>query len=137
VVGRSKELIIINGRNIYPHDIEFSAEAASPLVRAHCGAAFEQEVDGEIRIAILQEVDLPEDDDGYEQIMAAMRKQVAEDLDLPLYWIGLCSRGTVPKTTSGKIQRRLCKAMVAEDDVELLAEYPRREARPPSPPSAR
>lgn len=136
VVGRSKELIIINGRNIYPHDIEFSAEAASPLVRAHCGAAFEQEVDGEIRIAILQEVDLPEDDDGYEQIMAAMRKQVAEDLDLPLYWIGLCSRGTVPKTTSGKIQRRLCKAMVAEDDVELLAEYPRREPRPPSPPSA-
>ena len=127
VVGRSKELIIVNGRNIYPHDIEFSAEAASPLVRAHCGAAFEQEVDGEVRIAILLEVDLPEDDDGYEQIMAAVRRQVAEDLDLPLYWIGLCSRGTVPKTTSGKIQRRLCKSMVAEDDVELLAEYPRRE----------
>lgn len=137
VVGRSKELIIVNGRNIYPHDIEYSAEAASPLVRAHCGAAFELEVDGEIRIGILQEVDLPDDDDGYEQIMAAVRKQVAEDLDLPLYWIGLCSRGTVPKTTSGKIQRRLCKAMVAEDDVELLAEYPRRELRPPSSPSAR
>ena len=128
VVGRIKELIIINGRNIYPHDIEFSAEAASPLVRSHCGAAFEQEVDGEIRIAILLEVDLPENDEGYEQIMAAVRKRVAEDLDLPLYWVGLCSRGTVPKTTSGKIQRRMCKALVAEDDVELLAEYPRREA---------
>jgi acyl-coenzyme A synthetase/AMP-(fatty) acid ligase len=34
----------------------------------------------------------------------------------------------VPKTTSGKIQRRMCKALVAEDDVELLAEYPPREA---------
>ena len=59
--------------------------------------------------------------------MAAVRKQVAADLDLPLYWVGLCSRGSVPKTTSGKIQRRMCKAMVAEDDVELLAEYPPRE----------
>lgn len=128
VVGRIKELIIVNGRNVHPHDIEFSAEAASPLVRAHCGAAFEQEVDGEVRIAMLLEVDPPEGEDGYEEIMTAVRKRVAEDLDLPLQWIGLCSRGTVPKTTSGKIQRRLCKALVAEDDVELLAEYPRREA---------
>jgi acyl-CoA synthetase (AMP-forming)/AMP-acid ligase II len=128
VVGRIKELIIVNGRNLHPHDIEFSAEAASPLVRAHCGAAFEQEVDGEIRIAMLLEVDPPENEEGYEEIMTAVRKRVAADLDLPLYWIGLCSRGAVPKTTSGKIQRRLCKAMVAEGDVELLAEYPRREA---------
>ena len=126
VVGRIKELIIINGRNLYPHDIEFSAEDASPLLRGHCSAAFEQEVDGEIRIAILMEVELPEKDEEYEEIMAAVRKRVAKDLDLPLYWIGLCARGTVPKTTSGKIQRRLCKSMVAEDDVELLAEYPRR-----------
>ncbi|HET6998272.1 MAG TPA: fatty acyl-AMP ligase [Solirubrobacterales bacterium] len=128
VVGRIKELIIVNGRNIYPHDIEYSAEAASPLVRSHCGAAFEQEVEGEVRIAMLLEVDLPENEEGYEEIMAAVRKRVAEDLDLPLYWIGLCSRGTVPKTTSGKIQRRLCKALVVDGDVELLAEYPRRKA---------
>lgn len=127
VVGRIKELIIVNGRNLYPHDIEFSAEAASPYLRSHCSAAFEQEVDGEVRIAILLEADPPEKEEEYEQIMAAIRKRVAEDLDLPLYWIGLCPRGTVPKTTSGKIQRRLCKTMVAEDDVELLAEYPRRE----------
>ena len=128
VVGRIKELIIVNGRNIHPHDIEFSAEAASPLVRQHCGAAFEQEVEGEVRISMLLEVDAPEDGESYEGIMAAVRKRVAENLDLPLFWIGLCARGAVPKTTSGKIQRRLCKALVAEGDVELLAEYPRRQA---------
>jgi acyl-coenzyme A synthetase/AMP-(fatty) acid ligase len=77
---------------------------------------------------MLLEVDPAENDEGYEEIMAAVRKRVAADLDLPVYWIGLCSRGTVPKTTSGKIQRRMCKAMVADRDVELLAEYPRREA---------
>jgi acyl-CoA synthetase (AMP-forming)/AMP-acid ligase II len=126
VVGRSKELIIINGRNIYPHDIEFSAEEASDLIRGHCGAAFEQEVDGEVRLGILLEVNPAEDEAGYEEIMAAVRKQVAADLELPLYWVGLCGPGTVPKTTSGKIQRRLTKAMVEEDDVELIAEYPPR-----------
>lgn len=128
VVGRVKELIIVNGRNIHPHDIEYSAEAASPLVRAHCGAAFEQEVEGEVRIGLLLEVDPPEDGESYEEIMAAVRKRVAADLDLPLYWVGLCPRGTVPKTTSGKIQRLLCRTLIAEDEVELLAEYPRRES---------
>jgi acyl-CoA synthetase (AMP-forming)/AMP-acid ligase II len=127
VVGRIKELIIVNGRNIHPHDIEFSAEAASPLLRSHCGAAFEQEVDGEIRIGLLLEVGPAEEAD-YDDVLAAVRKRVAEDLDLPLYWVGLCPPGTVPKTTSGKIQRRLCKSMVAERDVGLVAEYPRRES---------
>jgi acyl-CoA synthetase (AMP-forming)/AMP-acid ligase II len=127
VVGRIKELIIINGRNIHPHDIEFSAEAASPSLRSHCSAAFELEVDDEIRIALLLEVNPTEGDD-YEQIMAAVKKRVADDLDLPLHWVGLCAPGTVPKTTSGKIQRRLSKAMLADGDVELLNEHPRGES---------
>lgn len=127
VVGRIKELIILNGRNIHPHDIEFSAEEASPRLRGHCSAAFEMEVEGELRIGILLEVSPGEED--YEQIMAAVRKRVVNDLDLPLHWIGLCGPGTVPKTTSGKIQRRLTKAMLEEDgEVELLAETPRRES---------
>jgi acyl-CoA synthetase (AMP-forming)/AMP-acid ligase II len=126
VIGRTKELIIVNGRNIYPHDIEFSAEAASTLLRSHCSAAFELEVDGEIRIGILLEANVGETAD-YEQIVAGVRRQVASDLDLPLYWIGLCGPGTVPKTTSGKIQRRLCKAMMEDGEVEFLMEYPRRE----------
>jgi acyl-CoA synthetase (AMP-forming)/AMP-acid ligase II len=124
VVGRIKELIILNGRNLHPHDIEFSAEEASPLLRSHCSAAFEQEVEGEIQIAILLEVN-PSEGEEYNDIVAAVKKRVSRDLDLPLHWIGLCAPGTVPKTTSGKIQRRLCKAMIAEGDVELLAEYPR------------
>lgn len=125
VVGRIKELIIINGRNIHPHDIEFSAEEASPLLRPHCSAAFELEVDGEIRIGILLEVN-PADDADYGDVIAAVRKRVGDDLDLPVHWVGLCAPGAVPKTTSGKIQRRLCKSMLDEkDDIELLAQDPR------------
>jgi acyl-CoA synthetase (AMP-forming)/AMP-acid ligase II len=127
VVGRVKELIIVNGRNIHPHDIEFSAEAASPLLRSHCGAAFELEVGGEVRIGLLLEVN-PADAEDYEQVLADVKRQVADDLDLPVYWVGLCAPGTVPKTTSGKIQRRLCKAMLEEDEVELLTQRPKRQS---------
>jgi acyl-CoA synthetase (AMP-forming)/AMP-acid ligase II len=127
VVGRIKELLIVNGRNLHPHDIEFSAEAASPLLRDHCGAAFELEVDGEIRIGLLLEVN-PADVEDYEQVVVQVRQQVAEDLDLPVYWIGLCGPGTVPKTTSGKIQRRLCKAMLEGNEVDLLTEQPKWES---------
>jgi acyl-CoA synthetase (AMP-forming)/AMP-acid ligase II len=123
VVGRSKELIIVNGRNVYPHDIEYSAEGSSPLLRGHCSAAFEIEVDGEVRIAIVLEVN-PADPEEYEQVLAGVRKQVGAELDLPLYWVGLCPPRIVPKTTSGKIQRRLCKAMLEGGEVELLAETP-------------
>jgi acyl-CoA synthetase (AMP-forming)/AMP-acid ligase II len=128
VVGRIKELIIVNGRNIYPHDIEFSAEVASELLRSHCSAAFELEVDGEIRLGILLEVN-PAEASEYEQVMAAVKKRVGNDLDLTLYWIGLCPPRTIPKTTSGKIQRRLSKAMLEDDDFELLAETQRLASR--------
>ncbi|HYG97386.1 MAG TPA: fatty acyl-AMP ligase, partial [Solirubrobacterales bacterium] len=120
VVGRIKELIILNGRNLHPHDIEFSAEEAHPSLRHHCSAAFEQEVDGQTQIGILLEVNPAEE--GYDEVIAAVGQRVADDLDLPLHWIGLCAPGTVPKTTSGKIQRRLCRGMLAKGDVELLAE---------------
>lgn len=121
VVGRIKELIIANGRNIHPHDIEFSAEEAHPALRRHCSAAFDRADDGTAEVSILLEVD----DAGEletEPVLAAVRERVARDLDLPLAWIGLCGRGEIPKTTSGKIQRNLCRKLVAEGEFALVAE---------------
>lgn len=121
VVGRIKELIILNGRNLHPHDIEFSAEEAHPVLRHHCSAAFEREAEGQTQIGILLEVD-PREQGGYDDVIAAVGQRVADELDLPLHWIGLCAPGTVPKTTSGKIQRRLCRVMLAAGEMELFAE---------------
>jgi acyl-CoA synthetase (AMP-forming)/AMP-acid ligase II len=123
VVGRLKELIIVNGRNIHPHDIEFSAEEAHGPLRRHCSAAFDRGRKGAVEVGILLEVDAGDVD--ADAILAAVRKRVAVDLDLPLEWVGLCARGEVPKTTSGKIQRNLCKKMVDAGEVPLLAEYRR------------
>ncbi len=120
MVGRIKELIIVNGRNVHPHDVEFCAEEGHPLLRPHCSAAFDR--GGEV--ALLLEVDAAEDLDA-EAILASVRERVAEGIDLPLDWIGLCRGGEIPKTTSGKIQRNLCRKMIDGDEIPLLAEYSR------------
>jgi acyl-CoA synthetase (AMP-forming)/AMP-acid ligase II len=122
VVGRLKELIIVNGRNYHPHDIEFSAESADPALRSHCSAAFGAERDGVTTTAMLLEVDTAGDPD-FELLLAAVRRQVAHDIDLQLQWVGLCVAGVVPKTTSGKVQRRLCASMIDKGEVELLAQW--------------
>lgn len=56
VTGRLKDLIIIRGLNHYPHDLELTVERSHQSLRAGCGAAFSVEIDGEERLAVVQEV---------------------------------------------------------------------------------
>ena len=120
VVGRIKDMLIINGRNIYPQDIERSAEEAHRLLRLHCSAAFEVEGDGGPAVAIVMEVEEPEAVDG-EAVADTVRRKVARDLELRLETVVLCTQGSVPKTTSGKVQRRLCRSQEAEGSLEVVA----------------
>ena len=57
VTGRLKDMIILRGRNIYPQDIEWTAERCHPALRAGGTAAFAVEIDGEERLAIVQEIE--------------------------------------------------------------------------------
>ncbi|HVW47403.1 MAG TPA: fatty acyl-AMP ligase [Solirubrobacterales bacterium] len=121
VVGRIKELILVNGRNLHPHDIEFVAESAYAGLRRHSSAAFDRGgPDGPVRPAILLELDQGVEADGA-AVIAAVRRRVAADLELALDWVGLCPSGTIPKTTSGKIQRGLCRELVEGGEIELSA----------------
>ncbi len=128
VVGRIKDMLIVNGRNIYPHDIEESAEAAHELLRPHCSAAFGSEELDDSEVAIVLEVD-ELDAGGADEVAAAVRRRVAADMDLRLQTVVLCTPGSVPKTTSGKVQRRLCRSLMREGALEVLAESTWAEAR--------
>ncbi|MGC5004853.1 AMP-binding protein [Streptomyces sp. DT203] len=111
VTGRRKDLLIVRGRNHYPHDIEFTAEHAHPALRVGCSAAF-QMPDGstEERLVLVMEVrGAAEAVDGVE-ITARVREAVALVHGLRAHTIMLVGRGTVPKTSSGKVQRSLCRA---------------------------
>ncbi|MGX4733344.1 SDR family NAD(P)-dependent oxidoreductase [Kitasatospora griseola] len=108
VAGRAKDLIIIDGLNHYPQDIERSIESVDPGLRQGCGIAGTREIDGAERLIIVHEVGGRPQDLDAEAVFAAIRARVAEVHGIPVHTIALVRRGGVPKTSSGKLQRSLC-----------------------------
>lgn len=107
VVGRLKDVIIIRGRNYYPQDVEHTVEEAHPALRPGCGAAFSIPVKGEERLALAQEV-RPRalGDFDVTDVVMAIRDAVAKEHDLEVFGVAFVEPRWVPKTSSGKIQRR-------------------------------
>ena len=107
VTGRIKELIVVAGRNVDPIDVELACERASPAVRPGCGAAIAIEHDGRESIGVVLEV--RGDDAG---VLAAVRRAVVTATGVQAGAIALLERGTIPKTSSGKVQRLRCAAFL-------------------------
>ncbi|MBE9128725.1 MULTISPECIES: fatty acyl-AMP ligase [unclassified Coleofasciculus] len=123
VTGRLKDLIIIRGSNHYPQDIELTVEQSHPGLRAGCGAAFSVEVKGEERLVVVQEVErryLRSLD--VEEVLGNIRQALVAQHGLQLYKAILVKTGTIPKTSSGKIQRHACRAKFLERTLDILAE---------------
>jgi 8-amino-7-oxononanoate synthase len=108
VAGRIKDLLIVRGVNHYPQDIERTVELAHPQLRPSAGAAFTLERDGSARLVVVQEA-ARRRDLHFEEIFAAIRAQVAAEHDVALDAIVLIKAGSIPKTSSGKIQRHACR----------------------------
>lgn len=104
VTGRIKDMMIVNGRNLYSHDIESAARTVSPAVAVGVGAAFT--VGNPERMVLVHEVK-PEllGDDTPTSVVAAIRRVVHSQFDAQLTDVVLVPKGSVPRTTSGKIRR--------------------------------
>ena len=120
VAGRIKDLLIVRGRNHYPQDIEETVQAVHPAFRPGGGAAFSIDGDGEERLVIVQEAGGELDAD---RLFGDLRQRIAEDHDLSLYAAVLVRPGTIPKTTSGKLQRRACRQAFLEDSLDVVAGF--------------
>ncbi|GAA0854499.1 fatty acyl-AMP ligase [Streptosporangium amethystogenes subsp. fukuiense] len=124
IVGRHKDLIVINGVNHYPQDVEYTVERVSPAVRGGCGAAFATEPTGDVPQAeaavVVAEVTASTAGD-LDELITEIRLAVAREHDVLLDGVFLVEPRSVPKTTSGKIRRRECRAMLAEGRFTVLA----------------
>jgi amino acid adenylation domain-containing protein len=120
IAGRLKDLIIIRGANRYPQDIEWTVERAWPGLRAGHGAAFSIEADDGEQLVVVQEVERHMDDAQLEAAIAAIQRALADEHDLPVYAVALVRRGSLPRTSSGKIRRRACREDYLAGQIDIL-----------------
>ncbi|MBS0558859.1 MAG: fatty acyl-AMP ligase [Proteobacteria bacterium] len=123
VTGRIKELIIVRGRNHYPHDIEETAQGSHPALRLGGGAAFAVE-GGEIpRIVLVNEIARQYlREPPVAEIAARVRAAVSREHGLQVAAVVLIKPGAIPKTSSGKIQRGLCRTRFLAGTLAAVAE---------------
>ncbi|HEX3130263.1 MAG TPA: AMP-binding protein, partial [Thermoanaerobaculia bacterium] len=119
VTGRIKDLIILRGRNHYPQDVELTAERSHPDIHPGGGAAFSVEIAGEERLVLIQEVERRRDQD-LDGIAEAVRRAVAEEHEVQPYEVVLIRSGTIPKTSSGKVQRHAARARYLEGELAVV-----------------
>ena len=110
ITGRLKDLIIIAGRNHYPHDIERTVASCGADLKIDGGAAFSVEVDGQEQLVIAQEIRRPQRH-CLETVIAEIRSAVIDEHEIAPHAIALVKPGVIPKTTSGKLQRRDCRQL--------------------------
>jgi acyl-CoA synthetase (AMP-forming)/AMP-acid ligase II/acyl carrier protein len=121
VTGRLKDLLIIRGRNYYPQDIESVAEQSHPALRPKHSAAFTVRFEGEEQLVIVCEVERSHRKSlDADEAVRKIRRAVAEQYELQVYAVVLARTGSVPKTSSGKVQRRDCKEMFLSGSLETL-----------------
>ncbi|MEM8831589.1 MAG: alpha/beta fold hydrolase, partial [Cyanobacteria bacterium P01_G01_bin.19] len=124
VTGRLKDLIIIHGRNYYPQDIESTVEDAHEAIRIGNIAAFALEVEGKEKLVVTSEIKrthLRQLD--VDEVTQAIRNAIARNHDLQTQAIVLLKTGSIPKTSSGKIQRHACKAGYVAGSLNSVGEY--------------
>ncbi|MEU6083852.1 fatty acyl-AMP ligase [Streptomyces sp. NPDC047108] len=111
VTGRIKDLIIVDGTNHYPQDIETTVQEAHALIRYDHVAAFALTVDGTERLVIVAEHSRHADDPETEReaVGRAVRDAVVAGHGAPVHDFVLAPPGTVPRTSSGKVARSACR----------------------------
>ena len=139
VTGRLKDLIIIHGRNHYPQDIEQTVERAHPLLRPAL-VAFLRSISAAANgwawwpKSNAAATALPEE---LEEVFDAIRRTVSADHEMPVDAIVLIKAGSIPKTSSGKIQRHACRnGFLRGKDLEVVAQWRSWESASPQAPSA-
>lgn len=153
VTSRIKDLVIVRGANVHPQDVERTVQGADPAVRPGCVVALGVPVDGSEGLVVVAEVVVPKerltrgrpwlsgvlhvararrrdpealvfDADG---VIDAIRTAVVRDHGLACHDVVLIASRSIPKTSSGKLQRQRCKQLYLDDALEVVA---RRRAAP-------
>lgn len=124
VTGRLKDVIIIRGKNHYPQDIELTVENSHPALRTSCGAAFAVEVKSSERLVVVQEVErscIRKLDS--KEIFKNIRQAITANHGLRIYAMVLLKTSSIPKTSSGKVQRFACRTGFLDGSLNVISNW--------------
>lgn len=124
VTGRMKDVMIIRGQNYYPQDIERTLETAHAALKVGAIAAFSIEHKGKERLVIVSEVarshvrklDVV-------AVSGCVRRAIAAAHDLQVYATLLVKPGSIPKTSSGKLQRYRCRDLFLSGELAIVKDW--------------
>ena len=121
VTGRLKDLVILNGRNYYPQDLELAAERSHASLRPGHAAAFAIAGDDRERLVVALEVTRHHREVDNEAVFSAVRRALADREGVLPDVVILVKQNGIPRTSSGKVQRRATRAMLLEGTLETVA----------------
>ncbi|NUM52063.1 MAG: fatty acyl-AMP ligase [Candidatus Hydrogenedentes bacterium] len=121
VTGRIKDVIIVDGANHYPQDIEETVEKAHAAIRPGCVISFPVDENGAENVVVVAEAGGIVDAEGAAPVFAAVRKAVARDHDLRVHKVCVITPRSITKTSSGKLQRQACKRGFLDGTLDVVA----------------
>jgi fatty-acyl-CoA synthase len=129
ICGRSKEVVIVNGRNYYPQDMEWEASKVAGVRKGNVVAFGARDPSGverdRERVVLAFEVQEPERLAQSSGLVGGVRKAVQEGMGLTLDDVLALPAGALPKTSSGKLQRARTRELY--ETGELMGRLPSRD----------
>ena len=121
ITGRRKDVIVVRGRKIHARDVEELAEGAGTGLAPNSCAAFGADGEGGERLALVVEASRTMARSGELKSHArAIRAAVLDGTGVALHTLAFVAPGAFPRTTSGKVQRARCKALLQSGALPLL-----------------
>jgi acyl-CoA synthetase (AMP-forming)/AMP-acid ligase II len=121
ITGRLNDVLVFWGFNHYPQQIEQTVAQAHPALKPNCGAAFAVKAAGEERLVIVQEIDRNHRKSMvFGDIVEAIRWEIFQQHFIDVYAIVLLPPGHLPKTSSGKVRRSVCRQKFLDDSLEII-----------------
>jgi acyl-CoA synthetase (AMP-forming)/AMP-acid ligase II/fatty-acid desaturase len=114
VTGRLKDLVVIAGRNLHPHDMEAAIEKSHPLFHSNGACVFSTESESREQLIVMLEIRpgiRKLTSDQRKECAAAVRRVLSEEFDANFHELWLVKAGSLSKTTSGKKRRQQTKAL--------------------------
>lgn len=121
LTGRLKDVLILRGHNLMPHELEWLAEGVTGGGGVERAGAFSVDggAEGERPVLVVETGE--RDPEALERLGRDVRLEVGHALSLTLADVAFVRRGRIPKTTSGKVQRRDLKRLYLAGELERLS----------------